>query len=177
MESIPSSTETPTASTPQPTAVTPRVIAAPPAVKTPVPAATASTTETPNTDTPTPPADAEEPVAPVRAQAPKPEPKPQRVASVNAAQQAASTASSGAGFVVQISSQKSEDGARASFSNMQSRFPGVLSGYSPSIKAVSLGDKGTFYRVRVGPMASRDEAASLCSRLKAAGGDCVVTPN
>jgi cell division septation protein DedD len=79
--------------------------------------------------------------------------------------------------VVQVSSRKTQGSARASFSSLQARFPQLLMGYQPSIKAVTLGGQGTYYRVRVGPLASRDEASALCGRLKAAGGDCIVTPN
>ncbi|MES2906086.1 MAG: SPOR domain-containing protein [Pseudomonadota bacterium] len=89
----------------------------------------------------------------------------------------ATAGTGGVGFVVQISSQRSDAAARSSFTAMQQRFPAVLGSYQPSIKPVALGDKGTYYRVRVGPLASRDDATALCGRLKAAGGDCVVTAN
>jgi cell division septation protein DedD len=106
---------------------------------------------------------------------------PQRVASAIPTTRVNSPSPSKAaldsGFVVQVSSQKNEASARSTFTSLQSRFPQVLSSYQPSIKAVTLGNRGTYYRVRVGPLASRDEASALCGRLKAAGGDCVVTPN
>jgi len=106
----------------------------------------------------------------------KPQAQPLRRANVTSTTPS-TVPSSGARFVVQVSSQKSQDSARASFPSLQARFPRVLTGYQPSIKAVTLGGRGTHYRVRVGPLASRDEASALCGRLKAAGGDCVVTPN
>jgi cell division protein FtsN len=174
MENIPASASTATAPAPSPTMVKPTIVAAPPAVKATVPTVTAPVAEETM-------AAAAETLAPAPAH-PAPAPAktatkpPQRVASVAPAAPKA-VPSSGAGFVVQVSSQKSQESARASFTSMQARFPQVLSGYQPSIKAVALGGKGTFYRVRVGPMGSRDEAAALCGKLKAAGGDCVVTPN
>jgi cell division septation protein DedD len=173
MENIPANSAT-SASAPQagsPTMVKPNIVTAPPSVKAAVPAVTAPVPEeTASAEAAT---SAPEP-APVRTPAPsKTATKQLRMA--NAAPNTVS--SSGSGFVVQISSQKSQESARASFTGMQSRFPQVLSGYQPSIKPVTLGNKGTFYRVRVGPMASRDEASALCGKLKAAGGDCVVTPN
>ena len=36
-----------------------------------------------------------------------------------------------------------------------------------------LGEKGIYYRVRVGPFNDGD-AARLCGDLKAAGGDCIL---
>ena len=106
----------------------------------------------------------------------KPQAQPRRRANVTSTTPS-TVPSSGAGFVVQVSSRKTKGSARASFSSMQARFPHLLMGYQPSIKAVTLGGQGTYYRVRVGPLASRDEASALCGRLKAAGGDCIVTPN
>ncbi|MBX9618026.1 MAG: SPOR domain-containing protein [Hyphomicrobiales bacterium] len=80
-----------------------------------------------------------------------------------------------AGFMVQISSQRSRDEAVASFANLRKRYPSLLSGQSPDIQEVDLGSKGTFYRVRVGPLQSRAEAADFCTKYKAAGGSCVVS--
>jgi cell division septation protein DedD len=133
--------------------------------ESPPPAAAAKDVPTPAVRTATPP----KPLT-------KPQAQPRRRANVTST--TPSTApSSGAGFVVQVSSRKTQGSARASFSSLQARFPQLLMGYQPSIKAVTLGGQGTYYRVRVGPLASRDEASTLCGRLKAAGGDCIVTPN
>jgi hypothetical protein len=40
-----------------------------------------------------------------------------------------------------------------------------------------IGAAGIYYRVLVGPVASAEKAAKLCSGLKAAGGDCVILRN
>lgn len=103
----------------------------------------------------------------------------ERVASAPATQIQAgsSSAAQSGGFVVQLSSQRSEAQAQASFASIQGRFPQVLANYRPSIKPVDLGARGTYYRVRIGPLSSRDEASALCAQLKSAGGDCVVTAN
>jgi len=65
----------------------------------------------------------------------------------------------------------------AAWQGVQRRFGSVVSGMKPSIKKAEVGDRGTFYRVRVGPWATSAEAAAFCSKLKAAGGDCVITRN
>ncbi len=79
------------------------------------------------------------------------------------------------GYVVQVSSQRSADQAQASFADMQRRYNSVLGGFEANIQRADLGARGTFYRVRVGPMASRDAALRLCEQLKSAGGNCFVT--
>ncbi|ODN69258.1 Sporulation related domain protein [Methylobrevis pamukkalensis] len=68
-----------------------------------------------------------------------------------------------------------EEQARSTFARMQSRYGSVLGGLQADIQRADLGAKGVFYRVRVGPMSSREEAARVCSQLKSAGGDCLVT--
>lgn len=77
-------------------------------------------------------------------------------------------------FVVQVSSQRSEEAARSAFSGLQRRFPSVLGNRSPDIARADLGARGVFYRVRVGPMETRVAAANFCETLKSAGGDCIV---
>ena len=81
------------------------------------------------------------------------------------------------GYVVQVSSQRSEEDALASYRALQSRFPDVLGSHAPIIKRADLGDKGAFYRAVVGPFATSDEAAQFCSVLRTAGGYCIVQKN
>jgi hypothetical protein len=97
-----------------------------------------------------------------------------RVASTNAAQAASS---GGGSYVVQVSSQRSEADAQASFKALQGKFPSVLGSRAPLIKRADLGDKGVYYRAMVGPFASSEEAAQVCGNLKTAGGQCVVQKN
>jgi hypothetical protein len=87
-----------------------------------------------------------------------------------------STGSSG-GFLVQLSSQKSESEAVSSFHSLQSRFPSELGGRQAVIRRADLGAKGVFYRTMVGPFPSAQEAAQFCANLKAAGASCVVPNN
>jgi cell division protein FtsN len=58
---------------------------------------------------------------------------------------------------------------------MKRRYKSVLGGFEPDIQRADLGAKGTYYRVRIGPMASRGAALRLCEQLKSAGGNCFVT--
>jgi cell division septation protein DedD len=79
------------------------------------------------------------------------------------------------GFVVQLSSQRTQEQALSSFADMKSRYPSVLSEYQPLIQEADLGDQGIYFRVRVGPWGTRAEAIELCESLQAAGADCFVT--
>jgi hypothetical protein len=79
--------------------------------------------------------------------------------------------------VVQISSQRSEAEAHASFRAMQAKYRSVLGNHQEIIRRADLGAKGTYYRAMVGPFASAGEAGHLCSALKAAGGQCIIVRN
>jgi hypothetical protein len=96
-------------------------------------------------------------------------------ASARAAPEA--TESEASGFVVQLSSQKSEAEAQSSFRSLQAKFPNELGGLQPIIRRADLGSKGIFYRTLVGPFASAQEASQFCATYKAAGGQCVVPNN
>jgi SPOR domain len=80
-------------------------------------------------------------------------------------------------YVVQVSSQRSEADAAASFRALQTKYPGVLGNRQPLIRRADLGSKGVFYRAQVGPFATAEDANQLCSNLKAAGGQCIVQRN
>jgi hypothetical protein len=83
----------------------------------------------------------------------------------------------GGGYLVQVSSQKNEAEAQASYRVLQGKYPSVLGSRSPVIKRADLGDKGVYYRAMVGPFGSREEALQLCGSLETAGGKCVVQRN
>lgn len=100
-----------------------------------------------------------------------------RMANTNPVQTAPSAVPAGGGYVVQISSQRSEADAQASFRSLQGKFPAVLGSHDPLIKRADLGEKGVYYRAMVGPFGTSEEAAQFCGNLKSAGGQCVVQRN
>jgi cell division septation protein DedD len=114
----------------------------------------------------------------------RPRPVPAQPAPVNkppanetaSAAPVAPAATSGS-YVVQVSSQRSEEEAHSSFRDLQAKYPDVLGGRTPIIRRADLGAKGTFFRAMVGPFASSDQATEFCSNLKAAGGSCLVQKN
>jgi len=75
-------------------------------------------------------------------------------------------------YVLQIGAYKSQDEADAAWKSYQHKHA-VVSGYSSDVKQVDLGEKGTWYRLRIGAM-SKDAAAALCAKIKADGGDCLL---
>jgi hypothetical protein len=77
-------------------------------------------------------------------------------------------------YVIQIASLPSEAEAQKSYNSLSSKFGSVIGGRGVDIKKAEIANKGTFFRVRI-PAGSRDEANSLCSRYKSAGGSCLVT--
>jgi hypothetical protein len=102
-------------------------------------------------------------------------PAPDQAAPAASASAPAVTASGG--YLVQISSQRNEADAQASFRALQGKFPAVLGSREPVIKRADLGEKGVYYRAMVGPFGSSDEATQFCGSLKSAGGQCVIQRN
>jgi SPOR domain len=80
-------------------------------------------------------------------------------------------------YVVQVSSQRSDENARAAYQVLQAKYPMLLRSYLPIIYRSDLGDKGIFYRAAVGPFQTAEEASQFCGDLKTAGGQCVVQRN
>ena len=147
----------------------------------------ASTPNTPPARQQAAPASRSVQTTPVKPAQPAPQrSEPTQVAAVNprpaapatpAPAPTATTAPSGGGFVVQVTSQRSEADARAAYANLQKKFPQVLGPYKASIATATVADRGTYYRVRVGPFANGADASKVCGNLRAAGGDCVVSRN
>lgn len=77
-------------------------------------------------------------------------------------------------YVMQIASLPSEAEAKKSYASLSSKFGGVIGGRGVDIKKVEVAGKGTFYRVRI-PVGSKDDAAALCVKYRAAGGTCLIS--
>ena len=101
---------------------------------------------------------------------------PMALASATPGTAVAATSSAG-GYAVQLTSQRSEAAAQTAFRSLQARYPNQLGGREPILRRADLGSKGVYYRALVGPFASMEEAAGMCSSLKAAGGNCIVQRN
>ena len=84
-------------------------------------------------------------------------------------------ASSSGGFAVQFSAAASEQEAREKIAATQRRFADALGGRTPTFIKGEAGSR-IVWRVRVGGM-SREEASTMCQRIKGQGGDCFVAAN
>ena len=77
-------------------------------------------------------------------------------------------------YVVQLASLPSQEAADAAWRNTSAKYPDLLSGAVRDIEEADLGERGVFYRLRVGYFESRTEANRLCDTLKSRGQDCLV---
>jgi cell division septation protein DedD len=117
-------------------------------------------------------------IMPTPGEAAAPAPARARTAAVQpAAPAAAPSPAAGGGYAVQLTSQRSEAEAQSAFRSLAAKYPTQLGGQQPIIRQADLGAKGIYFRALVGPFASMEQAAGLCSSLKAAGGSCIVQRN
>jgi hypothetical protein len=159
--------------------------AAAPAPAAPVPAAHPKATDAPVVrQSPAPKAGGNAPLAIVpvaQGAAPAAEPPARSHVARNEAPSAPPVATvpapSAGGYAVQVTSQRSEAEAQTAFKSLQAQYPSQLGNRQPIIHRADLAEKGTFYRALVGPFASSEAAAAMCSNLKAAGGSCIVQKN
>jgi len=77
-------------------------------------------------------------------------------------------------FRVQLAALYSRADAEAEWRRLKRANGDLLGALHAEIMRVDLGDRGVFYRLRAGPLASAAKASALCSRLKAHKLDCFV---
>jgi cytoskeletal protein RodZ len=157
----------PVAARPAPVTPPPAATAKPAPVTPPPPTRTAAITPPPATAATGAPRTLPGP-APAK---PAPTPPPAPAAAKPAA--AAAPAPSGS-YVLQIGAFKSQAEADAAWKVYSARHAALVKGYSPNVQAADLGEKGTWYRLRITGFADRDVAAALCDRLKAQSGACIL---
>ena len=94
-----------------------------------------------------------------------------RVAALASQTQPVVTESTGGSgnFFVQVGARNVQEDAMKAFAVMQQKYASVLGNYQPSVRKVDLAEKGIWYRLRVGPFTSKDDAEKLCNDLKTAG--------
>lgn len=90
-----------------------------------------------------------------------------------ASKPAEAAASAGGAYVLQIGSYKSQADADAAWKTFSSKHP-MAGGYSENVRKADLGDKGTWYRLRMGSFADKAAATAFCEKLKSDGGNCLV---
>jgi cell division protein FtsN len=76
---------------------------------------------------------------------------------------------------VQLASYRSQAEAQSEYQRLKARHGGLLGDLPPSIQKAELGAAGTYYRLGVGPLSTKQSASNLCNSLIAAGEkDCLV---
>ena len=82
------------------------------------------------------------------------------------------------GWGLQLTGDASEIRALAEYARLQNRFPSVLKGRTPTVIKKPIGGRvpSAWVFVKVAE-SSRERAMQLCSKLRSAGGSCMVTPN
>jgi cell division protein FtsN len=139
-------------------------------------AVTAATTEA-NESPPAEVVTTEEPEIVVSQPLIQPEPEPQVTVSEPIPQPQTPSASSfdvNGTFVVQVASVPERSDANGVWSRLVSRHGAIIQGYAQDIQTVDLGERGTWYRVRIGFFGSSADANEVCDQLKNAGQDCLV---
>lgn len=76
--------------------------------------------------------------------------------------------------LVQVGAFRSQAEADGVWSKLQGKLGDYADGKGKDVEVADLGAKGTYYRLRVGPFASADEAKTYCAGLKERGTDCLV---
>lgn len=79
----------------------------------------------------------------------------------------------GGAYVLQIGAYKSQADADTAWKSFKAKHP-MAGGYSEDVRKADLGDKGTWYRLRMGSFTDKAAAASFCEKLKSDGGNCLV---
>ncbi len=106
--------------------------------------------------------------------APEPAPEPEPPA---APIQSAALSADTPGFLVQIGAVQDESAAVGEIARLTKRNPDILAELSGIVVRADLGDKGVWYRMRVGPFATRAAADGVCGQLKAVDVGCFVVAN
>ena len=121
-------------------------------------------------------------VEPEPAPEPTPEPKaePATEAKTKAAaapKQKATVSAGNSAFMVQIGASQNEKAAGESLARLAKKHPKILGSLDVVVVRADLGDKGVWYRMRVGPFAARGDAGTVCGQLKAVDVGCFVVAN
>ncbi len=100
---------------------------------------------------------------------------PRRVASIGRAPGATAQRVAGGGYKVQLAAFRSQQDALRAWQRIRAKHGRILGGLKPIITRKNLGDAGTFYRLSIGPLPSRQQASRLCQQLIARGEpDCLI---
>lgn len=78
------------------------------------------------------------------------------------------------GYALQLLSSKSQSGVKAAWLKIKSKNGDILKSLPQTIVKADLGDKGIYYRLRLGPVATGENAKKICSKLKQRNVGCFI---
>ncbi len=107
---------------------------------------------------------------------PTPEPEPAPIFEPEP-EPAAAPIAAGSGFMVQVGATKNETAAQEGLARLAKQQAKILAALGTAVVRADLGDKGIWYRMRVGPLATRAEADDVCGQLKVVDVGCYVVAN
>jgi len=77
-------------------------------------------------------------------------------------------------FVAQLAALQSQDAVAPAWDRLASRAPQLFAPARLDVERADLGARGTYYRVRAGYFADRENVGRFCERIKAMGQDCIA---
>jgi cell division septation protein DedD len=77
-------------------------------------------------------------------------------------------------FRIQVGMVRTQAEAQSLAIRVKREHAAVLATREPEIDETTVGNMGSFYRVRIGPFASAQEGQAACAKLKGPGIDCLV---
>ncbi len=77
-------------------------------------------------------------------------------------------------YFVQLASVRSDVGARKEWKRLRKAHPTLFEDLALDVQRADLGDRGIFFRIRVGPFPNRATAQDMCAQIKATKLDCLV---
>ncbi len=79
-----------------------------------------------------------------------------------------------AGYVLQLMSSKNEAGVKSAWEKIKAKNADLIKGLPGSIVKADLGNKGIYYRLRLGPVQTSDKAKAVCNSLKERKVGCFI---
>jgi hypothetical protein len=75
---------------------------------------------------------------------------------------------------IQLASARSQEAAMSEWKRISGRNADILGSYTPSVVQAEVPEKGTYYRLRVGPFADKATADALCAQLAQRSVSCIT---
>ena len=77
-------------------------------------------------------------------------------------------------YFVQLASMKSDESARKEWARLKKAHAELFDDLALDVQRADLGDRGIFYRIRIGPFPNRATAQDMCGQIKATKLGCLV---